>query len=100
MSLQTTKVYYDMLGFRSVDRLAQDWVQVLACTFISFWCFFLLAGLIASAHLCISHDCEKAGKALFQGAARQLPGLLFSVLLAVSAWGTSRRAGWFYEPFC
>ncbi|CAK9091299.1 unnamed protein product [Durusdinium trenchii] len=76
-----------------------DWVQLMALGLTTFW----LANYFFAFYVALrlwDRNPEASQHSITQGSLRHALGLALVVLWYFSAWGSPRRGGWFYGPYC
>eukprot|EP00434_Breviolum_minutum_P031902 symbB.v1.2.028212.t4/scaffold2925.1/size97224/2 len=76
-----------------------DWVQLAAIGIITWWLVSYFVTLYVAIRLWDTNP-QASRDAIAQGSLRHAVGLLLVVLCYFSGWGSPRRGGWFYGPYC
>ncbi|CAE8703877.1 unnamed protein product, partial [Polarella glacialis] len=80
----------------------RDWVHAVALCLAVSWIASTCGGLVLLLRCWREKDMAQGAQmaTLWHGAARQATSLGFVSLWCWAAWGSPRRAGWFYMPYC
>eukprot|EP00435_Cladocopium_sp_Y103_P028643 s1782_g7.t1 len=78
---------------------AADWVQLFALGLITWWLVGYFVTLYVAIRLWDANP-QASKDAIAQGTLRHAVGIALVVLAYFSGWGSPRRGGWFYGPYC
>ncbi|CAL1170923.1 unnamed protein product [Cladocopium goreaui] len=78
---------------------AADWVQLSALGLITWWLVSYFVMLYVAIRLWDANP-QASKDAIAQGTLRHAVGIALVVLAYFSGWGSPRRGGWFYGPYC
>lgn len=78
---------------------AADWVQLSALGLITWWLVSYFVTLYVAIRLWDANP-QASKDAIAQGTLRHAVGIALVVLAYFSGWGSPRRGGWFYGPYC